>query len=162
MTVSVGLQVVVGVLMLVGLVGIVAPVIPGLLLVLGGGLWWTIADGGGARWAVFAVMVLLAATGTVAKYVLPAKATAGRGAPWTTLLAGAVCAVVGFFVIPVVGLVIGGLLGIYAAEALRLKDWRAAAGSTWAALVGIGVGLVVELTAGVLAVLAWLIGALVF
>lgn len=158
---SVGMQVVVGVLMLVGLVGVIAPVLPGLLIVLGAGLWWTIADGGGGRWAVFALMVVLAGCGTVAKYVLPARATAGRGAPWTTLLIGAIGAVVGFFVIPVVGLIIGGLLGIYLAELVRLKDWRAALDSTWAALVGIGVGMLVELTAGVLAALTWLIAALV-
>ncbi|WP_045878151.1 DUF456 domain-containing protein [Pseudofrankia sp. DC12] len=158
---SVDAQVIVGVLMLVGLVGIVAPVLPGLVVILGAGLWWTVADGGGVRWVVFAVMVVLAALGTVAKYVLPARATAGRGAPWTTLLIGAVGAVVGFFVIPVVGLIVGGLLGIYVAEAIRLKDWREALASTWAALVGIGIGLLVELTAGVLAALSWLVAAIV-
>ncbi|ADP80121.1 DUF456 domain-containing protein [Pseudofrankia inefficax] len=158
---SVGPQVVVGILMLVGLVGIVAPVLPGQLIILGAGLWWTIADGGGARWVFFAVMVVLAILGTVAKYVLPARATAGRGAPWTTLLIGAVGAVVGFFVIPVVGLIVGGLLGIYLAELVRLKDAKEALASTWAALVGIGIGMLVELTAGVLATLTWLVGALV-
>ncbi|WP_007519583.1 MULTISPECIES: DUF456 domain-containing protein [Pseudofrankia] len=156
------MQVVVGVLMVVGLVGVVLPVLPGLLIILGAGLWWTIADGGGGRWAVFAVMVVLAAIGTVAKYVLPAKATAGRGAPPTTLLLGVAGAIVGFFVIPVLGVLIGGLLGIYLAEVVRLKDWRAALGSTWAALVAIGIGMVIELAAGVLASLSWLIAALVF
>lgn len=158
---SVGMQVVVGVLMAVGLVGVVLPVLPGLVIILGAGLWWTIADGGGVRWAVFAVMVLLAVVGMVAKYVLPAKATAGRGAPATTLLIGVIGAVVGFFVIPVLGLLIGGLIGIYLAEAVRLKDAQAALGSTWAVLVAVGIGLVIELTAGVLAALTWLIAAFV-
>jgi uncharacterized protein YqgC (DUF456 family) len=153
--------VVIGLLMLVGLVGIIAPVLPGLLIVLGAGLWWTIADGGGVRWAFFAVMVFFAVVGTVATYVLPARATAGRGAPWTTLVIGALGAIVGFFVIPVLGLIIGGLVGIYGAEVVRLKDWRAALDSTRAALVGIGVGLVVEIAAGVLATLTWLVGALI-
>ncbi|MBL7501034.1 DUF456 domain-containing protein [Frankia sp. CNm7] len=152
---------VVGLVMAVGLVGVIVPVLPGLVIVLGAGLWWTIADGGGVRWAVFAVMVVLAVIGAVAQYVLPAKATKGKGAPWTTLLVGAVGAVIGFFVIPVVGLPVGGLLGIYAAEAIRLRNWRDALSTTWAAVIGIGIGILVELLAGILAALTWLISAIV-
>lgn len=159
---TVGMQVAVGAVMVVGLAGIILPVLPGLLIIVGGGLWWTIADGGGARWAVFAVIVVIALCGTVAKYVLPARATAGRGAPPTTLLLGVVGAVIGFFVIPVLGVLIGGLLGIYLAEVLRLKDWRAALGSTWVVLVAIGIGLLLELAAGVLATLTWLVATFVF
>ncbi|MBX6390496.1 MAG: DUF456 domain-containing protein [Frankia sp.] len=153
----------VGLVLAVGIVGTVLPVLPGLILVLAAGLWWTIADGGGARWAVFAVMAALVVLGMVAKYVLPARATANRGAPWTTLLVGVIGAIAGFFLIPVVGLVVGGVLGIYLAEVVRLKgDWRAAWGSTWAALLAFGIGLLIEIVAGVAAALAWLAGALVF
>lgn len=148
--------------MAVGLAGVILPAVPGLSLVLAAGLWWTIADGGGVRWAVFAIMVVLVAVGMVAQYVLPARATAGRGVPWWTLAVGALGAVIGFFVIPAFGVIIGGLGGIYLAELLRLRDARAALGTTWAAVKGIGIGVIVELTAGVLAALTWFIGALVF
>jgi uncharacterized protein YqgC (DUF456 family) len=159
---SLSMELLVGLVMAVGLAGVILPVVPGLLLVLGAGLWWTIADGGGVRWAVFALMVVFAGVGAVAQYVLPARATAGRGAPWWTLAAGAVGAVVGFFVIPTIGVIIGGLAGIYLAEVIRLKDAQAALGTTWAAVRGIGIGVLVELAAGILAALTWLVGALVF
>ena len=152
-------QLVVGVVMVAGLVGILLPVLPGLLLIWAAGLWWTLADGGGAtRWAVLGALTVLLVLGTVAKYVLPARSAAARGAPVATLVVGAVCAVVGFFVIPVVGVAIGGVLGIYGAEYVRLRDAGRAWASTRAALVAIGIGLLIELTAGVLMFGVWLVG----
>lgn len=155
--------VLVGVVIAVGLLGVLLPVLPGLLLVEGAGLWWVLADGGGtARWLVFAVMTAFLLAGTAAKYVLPARAAAARGAPLGTLLVGAAAAVAGFFVIPVVGVVVGGVLGIFLAELARFGgDTGRAWASTRAALVGIGVGVLVELAAGLAMALAWLVGVLV-
>jgi uncharacterized protein YqgC (DUF456 family) len=152
-------QTLVGVVMVLGIVGILLPVLPGLLLIWAAGLWWTIADGGGAtRWTVLAVLTALLVAGTVAKYVLPARSAAARGAPVSTLVVGALCAIVGFFVIPVIGLLVGGVLGIYLAEYARLRDGRRAWTSTRAALVAIGIGVLIELTAGVLMFGTWLLG----
>ncbi|MFL6130576.1 MAG: DUF456 domain-containing protein [Mycobacteriales bacterium] len=154
-------QLLVGAAMVAGLVGVLLPVLPGLLLIWAAGLWWTIADGGGpVRWTVLAVLTALLVAGTVTKYVLPARSAAARGAPLTTLAAGAAGAVVGFFVIPVIGLLVGGVAGIYLAEYLRLRHGGRAWVSTRAALLAIGVGLLVELTAGVLMFGAWLLGLL--
>lgn len=148
--------------MAAGLVGVVVPLLPGLLLIWAAGLWWALADGGGpARWTVLGVMAALLVAGTVAKYVLPARSAAARGAPATTLLVGAAGAVAGFFVIPVIGLVIGGVAGIFLAELVRLGNGRQAMITTWAALVAIGVGILVELTAGLAMVLTWIVGLLV-
>jgi uncharacterized protein YqgC (DUF456 family) len=155
-------QALVAVALVAGLVGVVVPLLPGLPLIWAAGLWWTLADGGGpARWTVLGVMTVLLVAGTVAKYVLPARSAAARGAPANTLLVGAVGAVVGFFVIPVIGLVIGGVAGIFLAELVRLRSVRHAVLTTRAALVAIGVGLLVELSAGLAMVLTWIVGLLV-
>lgn len=154
-------QLLVGVAMVAGLVGVLVPVIPGLLLIWAAGLWWAIADGGGAaRWTVLGVLTALLLVGTVTKYVLPARSASARGAPVSTLVFGALGAVVGFFVIPVVGVLVGGVAGIYLAEYVRLRDGGRAWTSTRAALVAIGIGMLVELTAGVLMIGAWLLGLL--
>jgi uncharacterized protein YqgC (DUF456 family) len=154
-------QLLVGLAMAAGLVGVLVPVIPGLLLIWAAGLWWTIADGGGGvRWTVLGLLTALLIVGTVTKYVLPARSAAARGAPATSLVAGAAGAVVGFFVIPVVGLLIGFVVGIYLAEQVRLRDGRRAWVSTRAALVALGIALLIELTAGVLMVGVWLLGLL--
>ncbi len=64
---------------------------------------------------------------------------------------------VGFFVIPVVGLFVGFVLGIYLAERARLgadQAWP----STKHALRAVGLSIVIELTAAVLAAATWVVG----
>ena len=137
--------------MLVGLVGVVVPVLPGLLLIWGAGVVWAWVGGGPGHWAVAAVLTLLLVVGTVAKYVLPARSATGAGAPRRTLLVGMLGALVGFFVIPVVG----GVAGVYLAEHARLGNAGVAWRSTRAVLVGVGIGMLVELATGVLMVAVW-------
>jgi uncharacterized protein YqgC (DUF456 family) len=150
------------VIMLVGLVGVLLPVLPGLLLIGLAGLIWAWGDGGGvARWTVFATMAVVLLAGTVAKYALPARSARTTGAPRSTVLLGALGAVVGFFVIPVIGLVIGGVGAVFLAELNRLGDAGSAWRSTRAVLVGVGFGVLIELTAGLLAILVWVAGVLV-
>ena len=152
-------QTAVGAVMLIGLVGVLLPIVPGLLLIWLAGLWWTLADGGGpVRWTVLALLTAMLAAGTVVKYVLPARSASARGAPPSTLVAGALGALVGFVVIPVVGILVGGLAGLYLAEYARLREPGPAWLSTRAALVGIGIGVLVELSTGVVMVVTWLIG----
>jgi uncharacterized protein YqgC (DUF456 family) len=141
--------------MLVGLVGVVVPVLPGLLLIWGAGVVWAWVGGGPGHWAVAAVLTVLLAVGTVTKYALPARRASGAGAPRQTLVVGAVAAVAGFFVIPVVGFFVGGVGGVYLAERARLTTHAAAWRSTRAVLLGIGIGVLVELVTGVLMVAIW-------
>lgn len=145
--------------MLVGLAGVIVPVLPGLLLVWASGVAWAWLDGGGARWAVAAVLTVLFVAGTAAKYALPARRAAADGAPRRTLMLGAAGAVVGFFVIPVVGVVVGGVAAVYLAEAARLGDTGAAWRSTRAVLVGVGIGVLVELATGMVMVAVWGVSA---
>ncbi len=78
-----------------------------------------------------------------------------------TLLAGAVLGIIGFFVIPVVGLVIGFVLGIYLAELANRKDQRLAWTSTKHALKGVALSVGVELSGALLATVAWAFGVYV-
>ena len=143
--------------MLVGLVGTVVPVLPGLLLVWAAGVAWAWLDGWGSTRAVLAVaLTLLLVLGTVAKYVLPARSASGAGAPRRTLLLGALAGVVGFVVIPVVGLLVGGVGGVYLAELARLGRADLAWRSTRAVLVAVGIGVLVEVCAGLVMIALWL------
>jgi uncharacterized protein YqgC (DUF456 family) len=149
----------VAVAMAVGLAGVVVPLLPGLLLVWAAGLVWAIAEGeGNIRWVVLGVMTVLLIAATIVKYALPARSAAATGAPLSTLFFGALGAIIGFFAIPVVGLFIGGIAGIYLAEWVRLSDARRAWDATRAALIAIGIGVLIELVAGIAMVLAWVAG----
>ncbi|MBA3524779.1 MAG: DUF456 domain-containing protein [Geodermatophilaceae bacterium] len=151
----------VGLTMAVGIVGVLVPLLPGLLLVGAAALIWALAVDSTLGWIVFGAIAVVLAMGTVAKYVLPARDLAAAGAPRSTLLVGAVGAVIGFFVIPVVGLPIGGVLGVYLAELRRLHgDNAGARRSTVVTLRAIGIGILIELAAGVTASLIWLAGVL--
>ena len=145
--------------MVVGLVGVAVPLLPGTALVLAAGVAWAllVAEDGAARWVVVAVMAALFAAGLVLKYALPGRRLAG-GLPRTTLAAGALGAVIGFFVVPVVGLLVGGVLGVYLAEARRVGPGAPARTSTVEVLKAVGLGILAELTAGVLMVGTWLVG----
>ncbi|WP_231121547.1 DUF456 domain-containing protein [Motilibacter peucedani] len=155
------LAVLVALLMLVGLAGVLVPGLPGLLLIAAAVVLWAVLDdSGGGRWVVCAVVLAVLVAGTLAKYAVPSRSLRETGAPRRTMLVGVVCAVVGFFVVPVVGLVVGFVLGVFVAELARVGTAAGAWASTWATLKGIGLGMLLELTAGVLAVATWAGGAL--
>jgi uncharacterized protein YqgC (DUF456 family) len=81
--------------------------------------------------------------------------------PNLTLFIGGVLGLVGFFVVPVVGLVLGFILGVYLAEQIRLKDSRAAWQSTKAALKATGLSMLIELAAGLAILATFVIGLFV-
>lgn len=150
---------VVGVVILVGLVGIVLPVLPGLLLIAGAVVGWAAYVGGTLAWTVAVVAVLVLGAGALVKYVVAGRHMRSRGVPNRTLVIGGLLGIVGFFVVPVVGLPVGFVLGIYAAELQRLgrdRAWPA----TMHALSAVGIAILIELLAGFTAAGAWLFGAL--
>jgi len=156
------LEVVAGLVMLVGLVGVVVPILPGLLLVWLAVLGWAVLDGGGAvRWATVVVTGLVALAGYVVGTLVPGKRTAAAGVPDWVVLAGVVGMVVGFFVLPVVGVVVGFLVGVWVAELSRTRDPRTAWRVTVETVKGFGIGVAIQLLAGVAMVVGWLLGVAV-
>lgn len=153
-------ELVVAVLLVVGLAGVVVPVLPGLLLILGGLLLWAIDLNTPTGWVVLAVAVAFLAVGTVVKYVIPGRRLKTAGVPRSTLVTGGLLGIVGFFVIPVLGLFIGFVLGVYAAERRRLGA-TAAGPATRQALAAVGLSILIELTASLLAVATWVVGVVV-
>jgi len=154
-----GLEVLVALAIAVGLVGILVPVLPGSVLVLGAVLVWAWELGGRTPWAVFAVVAVILVAGGVVKYLLPGRRLKEVGVPASTQWVGAAVGVVGFFVVPVVGLFLGFVLGVYLAEYRRVG--RAAAWpSTKHSLRAVGLSILIELVAGVAATLVWVAGVL--
>jgi uncharacterized protein len=153
------LEVLLALVILVGLVGVLVPILPGLVLVLAAVLVWALDEGSGTGWVVFAVATLVLAVGTVVKYAVPGRRLKTAGIPSSTTWFGVALGVVGFFVIPVVGLVIGFVLGVYLAEHRRVGS-AAAWPSTRQALKAVGVSLLIELAAGIVAALVWFVGVL--
>jgi len=73
---------------------------------------------------------------------------------------GAVLGIVGFFVIPVAGLLVGFVLGVYLAELIQRRDQRRAWAATVHAVKGVALSVGVELVAAVLATGVWAVAVL--
>ncbi|WP_309649172.1 DUF456 domain-containing protein [Nocardioides sp.] len=150
-------EVLVAVALAVGLAGILVPLLPGSALIFAAILGWALSVDVASGWAVLAVATVLLLGGTVVKYAVPGKRLKDAGIPASTQWIGAAVAVVGFFVVPVVGIVLGFVLGVYVAEHRRVgaaEAWP----STKHALRAVGLSILIELTAGLLATLTWVVG----
>ena len=153
--------VLVGLVIVVGLLGIVVPVLPGAILVLAAVLVWALLEQSAAGWAVLGIAGAAILVTQVLKFVLPERHLRGQDVPWTTSLMGAVVGIVGFFVLPVVGFPVGYVVGIFLVELARLRAAGPAWSATKAALKAAGMGAAIELAGALVAAYAWL-GVVVF
>lgn len=152
-----GLEILVALAIAVGLVGVLVPILPGSLLVAAAILVWATGRGEVTAWVVAAIALGLLATGAAVKYVVPGRRLQRAGVPSTSLLLGAGAGVVGFFVVPIIGLPLGFLLGVYLTEWRRVGHqdaWPA----TVHALKAVGLGIAIELGFGILAAATWAVG----
>lgn len=155
------LEIVLVLVMLAGLVGVLVPVVPGLILVIVAGLVWAGVHGGTLAWAVVIVMALIGIAGMVAASVLPVRRATAGGAPAWVVVAGGIGVVIGFFVVPVVGALVGFPVGVLFAELYRHKRLGPAWTATLEAMKGVALGIVIQLAAGVAMIGSWLAGVFV-
>ena len=149
----------VGLAIAVGVVGVLVPFVPGSGLVAVAILVWALVVDTTLGWVFAAVAGLLLTVGIAVKYAVPGRHLRSKGVPTRTLLIGALLALVGFFVIPVVGLLVGFVLGVYLSELQRVGRRRAWP-ATKAAVKAVGLSMLIELTAAMAAAAVWLAGAL--
>lgn len=147
---------IVGLVIAAGIVGVVVPVLPGAVLVWAAIAVWAIAVGSATAWAVLAVATLAIGGAQLVKLLVPGRRLRSAGVPRRSIVAGLLLAAVGFFVIPVVGFFVGFPLGVYLEERRRLARHGAAWNSTREALRAMGLSILIELSATVLAAGAWL------
>ncbi|MCP3426602.1 DUF456 domain-containing protein [Rothia sp. AR01] len=162
MTAAILATIVAAILIVIGLLGIIFPVLPGSIFIIVAAVvfavvvqapegWWMLGLGGG-----------LSAIGLSASLLLTGRAMRRRRIPNRSLLFGALGAVVGMFVLPVLGLILGFVVGLFLFELHRQRDPRAALGSSWAALKAAGLGLIVELACGLAAGTVFVLAALTY
>lgn len=152
----------VGIAILIGVVGVVVPGLPGGLMVVGAVLVWAGVEQGAGGWLTFAIATSFVAASQVVRYVVPGRRMRDAGVPVSTLALGAVLGVVGFFVVPVIGLLLGFVLGVYLAERRRVGATGGAWSSTKLALKAVGLSVLIELAGVMLAAVTWLAAELFF
>jgi len=143
-------------LMLVGMVGIVVPVLPGLFFVWLGVLLWSINETSTVAWSVLGLATAVIAAGIVLQYLIPGQRMRAAGVKTSTMVCGVLVAIVCGIAVPVLGAVLGFPLGIYAVQRLRKHDHRSAWRSTLSALRAIGLNILIELLTALVVVAVWL------
>ncbi|MEX1280524.1 MAG: DUF456 domain-containing protein [Acidimicrobiia bacterium] len=104
----------------VGIAGTLLPILPGIVLVWAATLLWGIIEGFGVvGWIAFGLITGLGLTGLYLGVRVPQKSAAGTGIGLRGQLLALAFAVVGFFVVPIVGAAVGFVLGVYVASFLR-------------------------------------------
>jgi uncharacterized protein YqgC (DUF456 family) len=156
--VSTGGLILVAVAIAIGLVGVLVPLLPGTLLVYAAIAVWAFAEQNTVAWVVLGMVTAVLGASLLIKYLWPVKRMRAADVSPATLAAGAVAGVIGFFVIPVLGLLVGFVLGVYLAELVHRRDQRRAWASTVHAVKGAALSVGVELAGGLLATAAWVVG----
>jgi uncharacterized protein YqgC (DUF456 family) len=141
---------------LVGIAGTIVPVLPGPFLVAGAVAIWGGVTGGGLGWGLAAFAIVLVGLATAIKYLIPAKWMRDDGVPGIVLIAGGVLGLIGFFVIPVVGLILGFIGGVFLAELVRVKSVQLAWPTTVTAMKAAGLSMLIDLASVLLVTAAWI------
>ncbi len=151
--------------MVVGLVGIVVPILPGTLLIWLSVLAYAIFDEFAAiDWITFGVITLIAIITGTADLWLPLLGAKSGGAARRAMFLGFIGGILGFFllgaVIPIIGNLFGGIigyaLGVLIGQYQKYQDWNIALKASIGGVVGWGIATIVQLGGGALMLLIFI------
>ena len=151
-------EVLVGVAILIGLIGIIVQVLPGSVLVVGGILVWAIMTGGVEAWVVFGIAAAVIAAAEISQWAIAGKHLRKAKVPWPTLAVGGIAGIIGFFVVPVIGLFLFFVGAIFLLEWARHREVPAAWSSTKAAVQATLITIGVQFIGALIATGIWVVG----
>lgn len=148
--------------MLIGLIGIIIPIMPGIFLIWLGVLVYAWRDDftnlSLATFLFISVLVLFAGS---SELWLPMFGARKSGASKRTILTGLVGAIIGSFLIPLLGTIIGYVVGVLLGEYHKRRDWNAAWQASKGSLAGWGIATVLQILTGILVIVIFLWAVLV-
>lgn len=136
-------------LIIIGIIGCVLPVIPGPPISFGGILVFHYTKFADFSFEFLAVMGFLAIGVTILDYIVPVWGTKKLGGSRYGIWGATIGLVLGIFLFPPFGIIIGPFLGALVGELIKENDgnkaFKAALGSLVGFLLGIGMKLIVSL-----------------
>ena len=150
--------------LLIGLVGLIVPVFPGLTIMWLATLVYALIQNAGEQmtgwdWFAFAFITLLMIVGNIVDNLIIAAKMRDQFIPWSSiLLAFAAGILVSIFFTPLVGLV-AAPVGLFLAELRRLKNRDEAIKSTKAYVIGWGWAFGVRFIIGITMIGTWMLWA---
>lgn len=147
-------------IMLVGLVGLIIPIFPGMVVIWLAALGYGVVTGFGTLGIViFVFTTLLMIVGVTIDNVMMGAGARKGGASWKTILVGLIAGVIGTFVFPPIGGLIAAPVAILLMEYWRERDWQRAWRAMRGLALGWGLSFVVRFGIGVVMILLWFIWA---
>lgn len=148
--------------MLIGLVGIIIPILPGVFLIWFGVLLYAWRDGFEAvSLGTFIFISVIVVFAGLSDIWLPALGARKSGASKRTIVTGLLGAIIGSFVLPLVGTIVGYVLGVLLGEYHKRRDWQAAWQASKGSLAGWGIATIIQLVVGVLVIIIFIWAVLV-
>ncbi|MDA8439135.1 MAG: DUF456 domain-containing protein [Propionibacterium sp.] len=134
------------VLAVMGVAGVVVPVLPGTLLVGVGPAAWNIGHRSAIDWTLLAIGLVVLGAGSLAGTLLTKRQLARRDIPSWPMAVGFVAGIAGMVLLPGPGLLIGFITGLFIAELIRVRTPRGALATSWVAVRALGVAMFIELS----------------
>lgn len=150
--------------LLVGLLGLIVPVFPGLTIMWLGTLAYAIIQNAadkmtGWAWFLFGLITVLMIIGNIVDNLIIAYKMRDKYVPWSSILfAFAAGIVASLFFTPLIGLV-AAPAGLFLAESRRLKNRDATIASTKAYMIGWGWAFGARFTIGLMMTGLWMLWA---
>lgn len=146
--------------LVVGLIGTLVPILPGVAFMwLASLLYGFVVGYTPLGIAVMVILTALLVGSVIVGVVLPRKAAVESGATTKSQVVGVIGAIVGFFVIPVVGAIIGALAGVLLAEYADKGELQPAWTATLGTAKGFGMGALAQFGFGFAMLLIWSVWA---
>lgn len=142
--------------MLVGLVGTFVPILPSFELIwlatLGYGFF-----GGWGQWGgwLFALETVVLVIGEAVSWWLGNLTARRTGASWAAIGLSLVLGLIGMFIVPIVGALIGAMSGVFLVEWYRRRDWKEALKATTGVLWGAGLSFGAQVVIGLVMIAIW-------
>ena len=150
--------------MLVGLVGLIIPVFPGLIIIWLASLGYALIESSLGNmawidWTLFGLITLLMLGGSVVDNIIMAIKMRDNQIPWKSIGLSYLAGIVGsIFLTPLVGL-LAAPLGLVGAEYLRFRDWRKAFESAKTFMIAWGWSFAALFGIGALMIVLWMLWA---
>jgi len=145
--------------LILGVIGTVAPVLPGPVLIWASMLLWAWTDGFRAvGWPTLAMLAVLAILAELSDIILAATGAKKGGASWQSMAVAGVAAIAGMILFSLIGAIIAAFLGLLLWETHRHGgEWRRAWRASGSFIVGYVAAMIFKVVVVVvmLAVFAW-------
>lgn len=147
-------------MMLVGLLGQLIPIFPGIVVIWVTALAYgvvTFSTGSTGGWVIFGIITVLMLIGTTIDNILMGAGAKQGGASWTSLVIMLVAGTLGTLIFPPFGGLIAMPLAVLLFEYYQQRDWQKA----WKAVRGLasgwGLAFFIRLGLSVIMVILWLV-----